>query len=91
MKKYLLGFSIVILSFSCATKKQVNYLQDIDKYQNTELHDTAIKIQPKDILNISITTLMPEIITAIETPPARPADEPLAKKAAFINDSITTR
>ena len=60
MKKYLLGFSIVILSFSCATKKQVNYLQDIDKYQNTELHDTDIKIQPKDILNISVTTLMPE-------------------------------
>ena len=60
MKTYILGFSIVILCFSCANKKQINYLQDIDTNQNTTIHNTAISIQPKDILKITVTTLMPE-------------------------------
>ena len=60
MKKYLLIVGFVLLSVSCATKKQITYLQDIDTYQNTELGKTNITIQPKDILKITVSTLIPE-------------------------------
>jgi len=44
---------------SCTTKKQMLYLQDLDKYSNTALNYATTKIQPNDILKISISDLNP--------------------------------
>lgn len=61
MKKILLTiilFSLMMLQ-SCTTKKQMLYLQDLDKYSNTALNYATTKIQPNDILKISISDLNP--------------------------------
>ena len=61
MKKILLTiilFSLMILQ-SCTTKKQMLYLQDLDKFSNTALNYTTTKIQPNDILKINISDLNP--------------------------------
>ena len=44
---------------SCTTKKQMLYLQDLDKYANTTINYTSPKIQPNDILKIDVGDLNP--------------------------------
>ena len=61
MKKILLTIIILFLLIlqSCTTKKQMLYLQDLDKYSNSTVSYAATKIQPNDILKISISDLNP--------------------------------
>lgn len=61
MKKILLTIlALVLLTLqSCTTKKAMLYLQDLDKYSNSTLNYAATKIQPNDILKVSISDLNP--------------------------------
>ena len=61
MKKIVLTLilSLLLILQSCTTKKQMLYLQDLDKYSNSTLNFAATKIQPNDILKISISDLNP--------------------------------
>lgn len=58
MCKLKLPLIIVCISLltSCATKKQIVYLQDIDAYDNSEMIYPDNKIQPNDILRIVISS-----------------------------------
>ena len=61
MKKILplLPLFSLLLSLSCTTRKQMLYLQDLDKYKNSKISYIATKIQPNDILNIEVSDLNP--------------------------------
>jgi polysaccharide export outer membrane protein len=61
MKKILLPIILLFLLMlqSCTTKKNMLYLQDLDKYSNTTLNYATTKIQPNDILKIYISDLNP--------------------------------
>jgi polysaccharide export outer membrane protein len=58
MLKFKQHFIIVCLGLlsSCATKKEILYLQDIDDYNNTAVVYPDNKIQPNDILSIIISS-----------------------------------
>ena len=61
MKKispFLILFSVLLLQ-SCTTRKQMLYLQDLDKFENSKINYAATKIQPNDILNIEVSDLNP--------------------------------
>lgn len=62
MKKILLPI-ILLLSLlqSCTTKKQMLYVQDLDKYSNSTLTYATTKIQPNDILKIEVGDLNPVV------------------------------
>ncbi|WP_185964795.1 polysaccharide biosynthesis/export family protein [Flavobacterium franklandianum] len=53
---------------SCTTKKQMLYLQDLDKYSNSTLNYAATKIQPNDILKIDISDLNPLVAAPFNLP-----------------------
>lgn len=61
MKKVSLPIILVLLIMlqSCSTKKEMLYLQDLDKYSNTTLTYATAKIQPNDILKIEVSDLNP--------------------------------
>lgn len=61
MNKILLSIVLLLLLMlqSCTTKKQMLYLQDLDKYSNTTLNYVSTKIQPNDILKIDVGDLNP--------------------------------
>lgn len=59
--KILLTFSVLLL-FSCASKKDMIYYQDIDKITNQSTPNSfEIKIQPDDLLSITVSAADPEI------------------------------
>jgi polysaccharide export outer membrane protein len=64
MKKIFLSIILLLLLMlqSCTTKKQMLYLQDLDKYSNSSLIYTSTKIQPNDILKIDIGDLNPLVV-----------------------------
>jgi len=61
MKK--IALSIILLPLlilqSCTTKKQMLYLQDLDRYTNTTINYASPVIQPNDILKIDVGDLNP--------------------------------
>lgn len=61
MKKKFLPIVLMLLLIlqSCTTKKDMLYLQDLDKYSNTTLNYATPKIQPNDILKIDVSDLNP--------------------------------
>lgn len=61
MKKILLSITLLFLFLlqSCTTKKDMLYLQDLDKYSNSTLSYATTKIQPNDILKIDVGDLNP--------------------------------
>jgi polysaccharide export outer membrane protein len=61
MKKIFLPIILLFLLMlhSCTTKKNTLYLQDLDKYSNSNLNYTTTKIQPNDILKITVSDLNP--------------------------------
>jgi polysaccharide export outer membrane protein len=76
MKTYLLKFTItpfmkkiafpIFLLFllclqSCATKKKMLYLQDLDSFNNSTVSYATTKIQPNDILKITVSDLNPVV------------------------------
>ena len=58
-QKFCCLFVLMILS-SCASKKDILYLQDADNIVNNNLNYSSATIQPNDILRISIESLEPE-------------------------------
>lgn len=62
MKKLLLPIMLLFLFLqSCTTKKQMLYVQDLDKYSNSSLTYATTKIQPNDILKIDVIDLNPVV------------------------------
>jgi polysaccharide export outer membrane protein len=49
-----------VLLSSCATKKEILYLQDIDQRNNAPVLYTESEIQPNDLLSIMVVTVNPE-------------------------------
>ncbi|NRR91043.1 polysaccharide biosynthesis/export family protein [Winogradskyella undariae] len=60
MFKNLIFICCLLLVFSCSTKKEILYLQDVDQHHNTEIKYTSTTIQPNDILRINVSALVPE-------------------------------
>jgi polysaccharide export outer membrane protein len=60
MNKLVLNLSVIILLFSCATKKDVLLFQDKEKI-NASINYIAPKIQVNDILSIKVSALNPEL------------------------------
>jgi polysaccharide export outer membrane protein len=60
MKK-IISFLFAILLFSCASRKDVVYYQNIDGLQNQKSNTYEIKIQPDDLLMIIVSAEDPEI------------------------------
>jgi len=57
-------FLLFLLSLqSCATKKKMLYLQDLDTFNNSMVSYSTTKIQPNDILKITVSDLNP-LVTA---------------------------
>lgn len=57
--RVLIVLSILVMS-SCASKKDVLYLQDADVNSNMQIGYQNTSIQPNDILKITVSTLVPE-------------------------------
>jgi polysaccharide biosynthesis/export protein len=53
----ILSFMILLSLLSCSTKKDILYLQNLDKYNNSKVFIANNSIQPGDILNIKVSTL----------------------------------
>jgi len=60
MKRLPFLFLIVILFYSCASKKDVIYFQDAANNASVPTSIKAVLVQPNDILNIRIGALVPE-------------------------------
>jgi len=76
MKKIIL-FLFAILFFSCASRKDLVYYQDIDGLKNQKSNTYEIKIQPDDLLMIIVSADDPESalpfnLTTISVPTADP-------------------
>ncbi|MCM4167374.1 hypothetical protein KCTC52924_02956 [Arenibacter antarcticus] len=61
MRKHIaiLGILVLVLQ-SCATKKNILYFQDANAMAAQKITYESPKIQPNDILNISVSALVPE-------------------------------
>ena len=51
---------LVLMVSSCATRKQILYLQDAEEQNGKDINFQNTSIQPNDILKISVITLVPE-------------------------------
>lgn len=60
MKRLISLVAIVIILTSCSTKKQVQYLQDVNQYPKTKIITTKYTLQPNDIIKIDIRTINSE-------------------------------
>jgi polysaccharide export outer membrane protein len=60
MKIKLLGLLSLVLLATCASKKDILYLQDIDATTERTVNYQSASIQPNDILKITIESLVPE-------------------------------
>ena len=60
MKIRVLALLSLIVMSSCATKKDILYLQDADLNNTTNIIYQNATIQPNDILKITVETLVPE-------------------------------
>jgi polysaccharide export outer membrane protein len=61
MKKIFLSIILLplVMLVSCTTKKEMLYLQDVDRYANSNVKYTSPLIQPNDILKIDVGDLNP--------------------------------
>ncbi len=62
MKNILSAVVLFVFLQSCATKKEILYLQDSDNYNNTNIGYSSPTIQPNDILKITVGALSQEAI-----------------------------
>jgi polysaccharide export outer membrane protein len=58
--KWLFILLCCVAVFSCTSKKEILYLQNADDYANTGVPYTNAKIQPNDVLRITVGALNPE-------------------------------
>ena len=59
-KKLIVMFLVAMSLYSCATKDEIYYMQDIDSQDNTEVNYVNSLIQPNDVLRIRVSALNPE-------------------------------
>ncbi len=59
-RNILILVSLVLVFSSCASKKEILYFQDADYYIPQEIYYEPVKIQPNDILNITVSALVQE-------------------------------
>ena len=64
LKKLFFIVSFVVAIISCSTKKDIIYLQNSDQFVNSPYTYIDYKIQPGDILNIVVSTSIPEAAIA---------------------------
>ena len=63
MKKFFLLLLVSFLLFSCATKKQILYFQDIDDLDNQNITTTFDPvIESNDILHITVSSFNEEVV-----------------------------
>lgn len=60
MKIRVLNVMLLVLMASCASKKDILYLQDSDVNNDLQIGYQNTKIQPNDILKITVESLVPE-------------------------------
>ena len=60
MKQLFLLLTTIVLLNSCATKKEILYLQDADQYNNAVIKYSNPTLQPNDILHITVGALVAE-------------------------------
>lgn len=60
MKLQLIGLLMLFIAASCASKKDIIYLQDADTEAVSAISYQDATIQPNDILKITVETLVPE-------------------------------
>ncbi|WP_299111153.1 polysaccharide biosynthesis/export family protein [uncultured Winogradskyella sp.] len=60
MKIKSIGFFVLIFITSCASKKEVLYMQDALTTANGKINYQSATIQPNDILKITVESLVPE-------------------------------
>ncbi|OUS03475.1 ligand-binding protein [Flavobacteriales bacterium 33_180_T64] len=60
MKIKFLGLLLLLVLSSCASKKDILYLQDANKNNNSEITYQNATIQPNDILKVTVESLVPE-------------------------------
>lgn len=61
MKYILLSLLTMVILSSCATKKEILYFQDSEHYNNTPISYVRPTIQPNDILQITVVSLVEEL------------------------------
>lgn len=59
-KKCIILLLVILSLSSCATKKEIYYMQDIDLQNNTRVNYVNSLIQPNDVLTIRVSALNPE-------------------------------
>lgn len=59
-KNLILILLLTMILQSCVSKKEILYLQDVNLYDQEKLEYTSSKIQPNDILSITVSALVPE-------------------------------
>jgi len=62
MRVKILVILLLIIVSSCASKKDILYLQDADYNGNTPIDYQEVTIQPNDILKITVESLIPEAV-----------------------------
>ncbi len=60
MKHFLSILLAILLLNSCATKKEILYFQDADQFNNAAIEFSNPKLQPNDILKITVGALVSE-------------------------------
>lgn len=68
MKHIFSVLAIIVLTQSCATKKEILYFQDADEFNNTAVTYERPTIQPNDILRITVGTLIVETALPYNAP-----------------------
>ena len=62
MKRSLIGVVILLVLYSCSSKKQLFYVQDLENNENSIFEFSEALIQANDILNISVGALASESV-----------------------------
>ncbi|MHA7842211.1 MAG: polysaccharide biosynthesis/export family protein [Winogradskyella sp.] len=60
MKKRVLSLLVFVVLSSCASKKEILYMQDAVQQDNSKVSYESANIQPNDILKITVESTMPE-------------------------------
>ncbi|WP_138433359.1 polysaccharide biosynthesis/export family protein [Winogradskyella algicola] len=60
MKKRILSLLILVVLSSCASKKEILYMQDALQQDNSTVNYKSANIQPNDILKITVESTIPE-------------------------------
>ncbi|MBP5398574.1 MAG: polysaccharide biosynthesis/export family protein [Bacteroidales bacterium] len=69
MKKILILLSCCLLVFSCKTSEKINYIQDVNPEEKMTVENfNAIRIQPRDIISIIVSSRNPELSKMFNLP-----------------------